>query len=1233
MDGPYVPSTGVTDDAPPMRLRKLILTGFKSFVDRTELEFDDGISCIVGPNGCGKSNVVDAIKWVLGEQSAKTLRGSEMQDIIFNGSASRRPASCAEVTLAFDQVSGSLSIAGESVPDGQVSVTRRLFRGGHSEYLINKSPARLRDIREMFMDTGIGANAYSVIEQGRVESFLQASQEDRRAIFDEAAGISKYKARKTEALRRLERVQQNLLRLNDILAEVDKRLRSIKVQAGKARNYQAYTERLKDLRGLYFLAQYHTLSVRRAELQKNLDAANDRLTAAAAAIDQLETARSGGEIEAVDLERATRSVQGQIASVSSQILTHQQRSEMLTARAAELGDQIAAAAARCEELEAKVEGCHQELAARQAELETLQSQVADLSAQYDRLAADHAAGQTRIANTQAALDDEKAGTIDLFRRTAQLHNDVQACQIRRETLHGQRQRLSTRSDEIVSAMESALAERAALQTRLADTNAVLAESRAKLDENRDAARRLAEGEGRLQSDLLTAHQQHSAVVSRTDTLTEMLDRLEGVGTGTRRLLDAHRAGRLPVLCGMLGQFLTADVAHAPLVEAALAGADQCLIARSFADLQAAARDIQAILGDGGAADVLCLDRLAPPQSGFDPAACPAIRARVIDLVTFDPLVAAAVRHLLGNTFVVDTLADAAHAASLAPPGARFVTPDGAVLEPDGRVRLGSASRAAGVISRRSELADLAAQAQRLQSQIDDLTARRQSAHDELAHLEQLAHKFRTANYEASTERAELDSRLYQVTENITRLEREKPLVASDLAALAADIETAAAAELAAKDKAAQLEQLNAERQAEVQRLDAQLAAARAAQDDLAAKMTEAKVALAASHSRTVSLREACSALARGRDQTAADLAASQADIQLHTQRRAEALAAAQAAAEEVDRLYAQQQTLDAEAREHEQSHRLLRERLDDIRAKLADARQTHAQTAQAASACRVELGEADVRIENLIARAAEEMSFNLLEACRSYRHDDQRDWDAVAAEIQLLRERIERLGNVNLDAITEQEELERRREFLATQLADVTTSQDQLHELIRRLNAQSREMFLASFEAVRAQFQELFRKLFGGGRADLILLDDQDVLESPIEIVARPPGKELRSLSLLSGGEKTMTALALLFSIFRTRPSPFCLLDEVDAALDETNTQRFDRLVQEFVPGTQFVIISHAKRTISAANVLYGITMSEPGVSTRISVRFDQGRQTLSAAATASAVSSSASSSLQSAQA
>ncbi len=1189
-----------------MKLRKLILSGFKSFADRTEFDFHDGISCVVGPNGCGKSNIVDAVKWVLGEQSAKSLRGSEMMDVIFNGSSSRRAAGHAEVTLVFDDCGHLLQPNGaEGAPCETVSITRRLFRSGQSEYLINKAPARLRDIREMFMDTGVGTDAYSLIEQGRVEGFLQASQDDRRAIFDEAAGISKYKARKKEALRKLERVDQNLLRINDILGEVEKRLRSIKYQAGKARNYQTYTERLKELRSLHFLAQYHTLKQQRKELQGRLEQLTDQLSSASAKIDQLEATRSGTEVESVDLERAGRELDGRIASVGGQITACEQRGDMLAARVKELGEQIIAVSSRCEETEAKIEQLAAESAARRTELEEADTQAAEFVQRYDAARQEHTAGELAITHLSAKLDDEKAGTIDLLRRTAQLHNEISSHALRRENLNAQRTRLDERADQISAHLSDLLEQRGQFEARLSDVREVLEASQAKLDEIRQAERKLSDSEHEFQKQLSAAREERSAATSRLEALGEMQKRLEGVNAGVRRVLEARQAGTLPMVRGMLGDFVQTDTAHAALVEAAMSGADQQIVADRYDDVQAAADTLRKVL-DNSTVEVVCLDRLETFRDDFDLSRCPPAKARVIDWVRFDPTVAPLMWRLLGRTIAVASLAAAAEAARLAPDGYRFVTERGEVLEADGRIRVGAANRSAGVIARRSELVELEARLRELDAKIEELQGRCKTARSEREHLEELQSKLRTAIYEANTERVEAQSRVAQVGEQVERLERERPLIAAEVENLAREIEASVLAEHQAQAKAVEMEALNAERQKQIEALTAQLAGARQRQDELSAQLTEVKVALAQTEQKRLSLRDAAAALDRQREQMEADLSSGRAQIELNRQRRTDAEQNIVRTREEIDRLYAQQEQLQQEARELEETRRGLAEKLQAVRAQLAEQRKAHDALGETVNAARVELGEVDVRVESLIARAADEMNMDLVALLPSYQHDEHRDWDAVEAEIRDLRTKIERLGNVNLDAISEQEELEQRHEFLGKQLADVTASQVQLNELIRRINKESREMFLETFAKIRENFQHLFRKLFGGGKADILLLNEEDVLESPIEIVARPPGKETRTLTLLSGGEKTMTALSLLFSIFQSRPSPFCLLDEVDAALDEANTERFGTLVREFVHASQFIVITHAKRTMSMADVLYGVTMQEPGVSTRISVRFEE---------------------------
>jgi chromosome segregation protein len=1188
-----------------MKLKKLILSGFKSFADRTEFEFDDGVSCIVGPNGCGKSNIVDAIRWVLGERSAKSLRGEEMQDVIFNGSAKRKAAGMAQVTLVFDNGRGLLrpNLPGGEQINGTVSVSRRLYRSGESGYLINKIPCRLRDIREMFMDTGVGVEAYSLIEQGRVEVFLQASQDERRSVFDEAAGISKYKARKAEAVRRLERVEQNLLRLKDILGEVEKRLRSIKYQAGRARSYRKYNERLRELRSLYFLAQHHLLTRQRRDLQRSVDERGDALAATNAMIDRLEAARSATEVEAVDLERAGRELDTRIAAVGGRILTAQQRAEMFTGRVRELGEQIVAASSRCEGLEAKVAAADEEMAARREELGELESRSKALWEQYASARESHAEEQQRLSGLQGSLEEAKAASIELLRRVAELNNRASAARVQREGLRAQELRLEGRAEEIAAALAEALTDKSQADARLAEVRGRIDAAQARLEDARNAAAEARTGEQQLAGEVADARERRSALDSRVQALREMLARHEGIGAGTRGVLQARRAGRLHALRGMLGDFLQADAQHAAMVEAALAGAEELLLADRYADVAAAREELIEAMGDGGV-EVVCLDRLRHRAEPGAPA-CPQALGRVIDYVRYPADLGACVQMLLGRTLVVATLADAVAASASMPPGWRFVTRAGEVLEPDGRVRLGSGGRSGGVISRRSELAALGRERESLVARLDELTRRQAEARGRIDRLDEHQQQLRTAIYEANTERVEAEGLIRRLDARLADLRAEEPLVADELRRVGEELESAACAERSAQAEAARVEAAGAERQREVERLDEEITSSRERLEALGGRLTELRVSRTSVEEKSSAVREALEAAAGRQAQMMEDVRAGREEIGRHRHRRAEAEEGIRQARAEVDELYAEQERLNREGEEAAETRKGLQEKLEQIRGELAERRKAQEEAGEQLNAARVALGEVDVRVEQLITRAEDDMGLKLLDLYGGYEHDDARDWDAVKAEIQDLNEKIRRLGNVNLDAISEQEELEERQKFLAAQLADIEASGRQLNDLIRRINKESRERFVETFEAVRGNFQELFRKLFGGGRADILLIDPEDVLESGIEIVARPPGKELRSLSLLSGGEKTMTALALLFSIFKTHPSPFCVLDEVDAALDETNTERFGKLVRQFVSASQFVIISHAKRTMSMANVLYGVTMQAPGVSSRISVRFE----------------------------
>ncbi len=1189
-----------------MKLKSLTLAGFKSFARKTTFGFHDGVTCVVGPNGCGKSNIVDAIKWVLGEQSAKSLRGGEMMDVIFNGTPQRRSAGFAEAILTFADAAGILVRGSGEGAQPVVTIGRRLYRNGESEYLINNQVVRLKDVREMFMDTGVGVNAYSLIEQGKVETFLQASPADRRAVFDEAAGISRYKARKREAIHRLERVEQNLLRLNDILGEVQKRLRSIKYQAGKARRYQEHTTRLKQQRSLFSLAEYHRLHDERQALQSRCDELTDRAASLAAQIGRLETSRTGTETELAELEQNARSLDGRIATVSAQITTCQQRSEMLTARASELADAITSDASRCEQMEARIETQLEQIAEHGQRLAGLDRQLQELDQRNQALRGQHVEGSRTLQRLRAQLDDEKNGTIDLLRRTAQLHNEIQSYSLRRENLHTQRQRLAGRAEEIAQSLEDLLARRAGLETKLGEIESVLSESQARLDQTHHQDEQFEQTAQQLAGQLSQAQQDLSATLSRKAVLEEMQERFEGIGEGVRRLLNAARDGKFPFIRGMLGEFIDTDVARAHVIEAALAGADQRLVADRLSDVLGAAAELKELLSEADGVELMCLDQLPSQEVGADEPIPDGAIARASEWVRCRDALAPTVRGLLGSTLVVDSLERAFEIARTSGRRWRFVTFSGELLEKDGRVRIGSSRSAAGVIWRKSELADLDRRLQDAQRGIDQLSAQTRQLRSERTHLEEVTSSLRTVVYEANTERVEHRGSLERLDEQIAELRREAPLLNEEVGQLAKEIQSAVQAEHQARQRAAELEALQEQRESEIARLNEAVAGAYDRQEALTAEVTAAQVALAEAQQKQAAMKQTLQHVRTEHEALSVELTRLRERMDEARQRRQEAQAGAADARSQIQELLASKAALVREVEETAESRRSLVQRLEEIRTQLAADRKAHEELSEQVNEIRLKLGEVEVRVENLVSRTAEELGMDLPSAYPSYTHDQQRDWEAVRAEIAELRGKIERLGNVNLDAIAEQEELVAREKFLSEQTEDVRSSERQLSDLIRRINAESRRRFEQAYEAVRANFNDLFRKLFGGGKADILLTDPDDPLESSVEVVARPPGKELRSITLLSGGEKTMTALALLFSFFRARPSPFCVLDEVDAALDEANTQRFVQLVREFLSESQFIIISHAKRTIAMADQIYGVTMTQPGMSAQISVRFEQ---------------------------
>jgi chromosome segregation protein len=1189
-----------------VELKRLEVFGFKSFADRTRFDFDSGVTIIVGPNGCGKSNVVDAVKWVLGEQSARSLRGREMADVIFAGSESRRSLGFAEATLAFDNTRGILPIG-----VAEVEVTRRLYRSGESEYLLNRKPCRLRDIRELFMDTGVGVDAYSLIEQGRVDVLLQSNPLERRIIFEEAAGISKYKAKRREAERKLARTEQNLLRLGDILEEVERRLRSVKYQAGKARNYVEYTNRLKELRLSYALSQYHQESQALASGEASIDGLRNQRSARAAALAGLDQERAGIEGELMDLENRLRDIGARLADVRSGIATRENEIGFHRTRAGELSQVVERDRRKIGELSEHLREAEGQVEARRA----AQGQMAEVARRQDEAVAAVEAQLAEVGDQVRALgarvEAGKADLMDLAQQKSERSSRLAALDLRLETLEAQGAKLRARRDEIAAGLQGVGREETGLAAEKANLDAAIAERRSRLEQKRAEAEVKQKEVEEVGEGLARARQEAAALDSRSALLEDLERRGEGIPAAVRQVSDAIAAGEgRRRWRGMVADLIEVDVAHAVVIEAALGPAEKLLVADRQADVLALARQLEGRLP--GQVRFLALDALPVAAAtgkgraagpGPDLSAYPEAVGWAMDYVRAAETVRPAIAHLLARTLVARSLEGAVDLACGPLAGYRFVTLSGNVLEPDGTVAIGPPGPETSLISRRSELRDVAAQRETVGRRIDDLAARRTRAVGELHALDTDQQALRQEIYEGSMARVEAEGRQRRLVDLRRQLEAESPVVESELAAAAQQRDQAVAGRDALRAEVGDL----AGREA---RESASLALLAAEQESMAARRTaceesrtQARIALAQLREKQAALVDQVAAAQRdlaatrdGLSQTRADLAAGQDRIRQSERARLRL-------ASELASLFQEKETAEADVR------RLCAERTG--RAEALEGLTEKARTLESESdALQQQIHERELehrtlqtQRNELAQRIRDDFAVDLAERYAQWQPEAV-DWDAVAEEIRALQGKIERLGAVNLEAIGEQEALEKRVDFLRRQRDDLVKAREALGGLIDRINRESRERFMKTFEAVRGHFQELFRKLFGGGKADVFMENEADVLESGIEVVARPPGKQLQRISLLSGGEKTMAAVALLLAIFRARPSPFCILDEVDAALDEANVDRFTALVREFLAQSQFVIITHNKRTMSISDVIYGVTMGEPGVSRKVSVKF-----------------------------
>ena len=1186
-----------------MRLKKIVLNGFKSFADKMEFAFDSPITAIVGPNGCGKSNIVDAVKWVLGEQSVKSLRSEQMADVIFGGSNSRKASGTAEVNLILSNPNGT-GARDLAIEADEVQITRRVYKSGESEYRINNKICRLKDIRELFMDTGVGVKAYSIIEQGEVEQLLNASRTERRAIFEEAAGISKYKAHKKEALRKLERTEQNLLRLADILGEVQKQLRSVKYQAGKARNYLQYRQRLKELQVNYSLTEYHKIVTNNAEKKTALERVEEQFAGIAAEIAKQNSLMSQLVEEKIETENRLNRTGNSLVATQSKIEQELQQIEFLRSRILELQQRKESAEQRIKKLQEQEGLFEDNLTQYRAELANGEKVLEEKkqSAEQRQKAIEQITAE--CASLEAELEDEKSGIIDIVRRTSQLHNEVQSISVYRNNLSSQKDRLSERAERARGELEKLLTEKAQHKARLSDIEKVLVELKESLDSK---GKEIEETDSVIAAEskrLAQSKESRSALNSELAVLTDMETRREGLNNAIKSILQKRSTqdNRFDYVEGILADVIATDVEHSNAVEAALENRTDALVINSTSRLIA---DRGAIEKLEGRVNFICADKIEPFADKKDMSKFPKVKGRLVEFVKTKSRYAPLAWKLLGKTIVVDSIDAAVELSEQLGEEYNLVTLRGEFLSGDGAIRLGPLGKTTGLISRKSRLCQLQETIANTTTEITSLEEQIRKNTQTKEHLAKLCQDLRTAIYEANTEKMQVTSKLAAYEQNIKQLSEEQPLIANEIDLLEAQIAQSVQKEYDSQQKMRELEAVNNQRTEHIKELEEKYGKLKTEQQAQTSQLMDLRVAIGQIMEHQESIKQAMASLQSQMRENQTATESAQKEMQSCSEQITKAQSDILNSEAVVTELFAEkekkQESSDILQKEIEELLERQKQTEELIRQKQAEEDEIEQQINQ----LKIELSQLEVKCQDLVERVQEELQIELAEAYKNY-SDSQVDWEGVREEIIELRGKIERLGNVNVDAIAEQEELEKRNEFLSSQAEDLNTSKFQLQQLINRLNRKSREKFRETFEEIRVNFQQIFRKLFGGGKADILLDDAEDILEAGIEIIARLPGKEAMSISLMSGGEKAMTAIALLFAVFKTKPSPFCFLDEIDATLDEANNERFNLLLREFQKDSQFVIITHSKRTMSIADILFGITMQTRGVSKKISVRFDQ---------------------------
>ncbi len=1173
-----------------MYFKKMELFGFKSFAEKTELMLEPGVTAVVGPNGCGKTNISDAIRWVLGEQSAKQLRGGKMEDVIFNGSRTRQPMGMAEVSLTMDNSQNALP-----VDYSEITVTRRLFRSGESEYLLNKVPCRHKDIIELFMDTGVGTEAYSSLENKQIEMILNSKPEDRRFLFEEAAGVMKYKVRKNEALHKMEQTTQNLLRLGDVVSEVKSRISSLDYQARKARQFQKYQEELKtlELNSLYHswqILKQDAAGLETLELQftQGAEKINTEIAACESKVAEIKLALTTLDEQIVTAQQKAFGIDSQIARLEDKVYGSQERKK-------ELGQRLVDLSQEKWELEEKYNNLANEQKKIGKEKEDLAIKLQEMESSFQAQDSRYNSNRQSLNDQIKALEDEKAGYIDLLNKVAQIRNTLTSINSEQKNAQGLKDKLNQQIT--------------AINLQVNELNQATQDLTAKCQEHTNAYNQLVEENKTLESTKQTQQEGLAALDKKYEearnefnlknsllaSLIELKESFAGYEDGVKQILAQRPAGVL----GSIPEIIQiTNEEYAPLIEMALAEKLQYVLCennQAVTEVIAATRT-----GESNRITAVALENFQALYGRSGPQPVPGqegVVARASDLVKAAERYSALIGYLLGNTYIVQDL-EAARNLMRRYNSLNVITVKGELLTHPAIISVGG-KNSSGLLEREIRIKHLQEEKSQLEAAVQELAGEKGHCAGTLsgteARLKTLAGDIQDkllALGALQKDNEQANKRLKELQQELSLLQTEE----NDLAKHLAEHH-----ELMAKvNREYQLSE-EEEKQAKIRLADREqgLLVLNQQTAKLQSELTTLKVDLAASKEKSENLQ-----VLMGR------FSENEKDLKIEIEKTKAEHAAIEKQISELDQIKSEVEEsitkMLLEKKEADQVLENMRLQKQDMIVGLRAQEAKIDTWKQETESLQHKQHEQEIKRVQIDSQR-EQISKSLAEKYNIARENIIVPEDLPAPdeeEIIKTRKKIDSLGPVNLVAIDEYEQLQERYNFLLKQQQDMVQAQEDIHKVINKINQTSREYFETTFKQVQQNFSSLFKQLFEGGEAEMILTNPEDLLETGVDINVQPPGKKLTNITLLSGGEKALTAIAILFAIFMVKPSPYCVLDEIDAPLDDSNLNRFIRMLKEFSEKTQFIIITHNKKSMEMADVLYGVTMEEFGISKLVSVKF-----------------------------